>query len=133
MTENLNNQIKELGIRDRVKFLGKLPNHEVNYLMKSSDFFLITSEKSIFDLVILEAIQNGCRILCNKEGGNSEMIINGYNGYLADNNLPIEYVHLIQNFDDTILENLNESKIKYSVENMSSKYFALYETVSNEN
>jgi glycosyltransferase involved in cell wall biosynthesis len=61
-----------------------IPNDDVISLMKSCDFFVMPSEKVVFDMVILEALASGITVIASNHGGNKEIIKNSINGYLID-------------------------------------------------
>ena len=49
--------------------------------MRSLNIFIQASEKVVFDLVILEALASGIKVLASDQGGNREIIKEGVNGY----------------------------------------------------
>lgn len=79
LTEDYKSLIAIYKLSEQVKFLGIVSNDDVIKLMKSLDIFIQASEKVIFDLVILEALVSGIKVIVSEEGGNKE-IINGING-----------------------------------------------------
>ncbi|WP_339146480.1 MULTISPECIES: N-acetyl-alpha-D-glucosaminyl L-malate synthase BshA [unclassified Sutcliffiella] len=76
------NLVKELGLKDKVLFLGKQENLEDLYSI--SDLMLLLSEKESFGLVLLEAMACGVPSVGTKIGGIPEVIDNGKTGYLSD-------------------------------------------------
>jgi L-malate glycosyltransferase len=74
--------VKELGIKEKVLFLGKQENLEELYSI--SDVKLLLSEKESFGLVLLEAM--ACEVPCvgTKIGGIPEVIEDGETGYLCE-------------------------------------------------
>jgi glycosyltransferase involved in cell wall biosynthesis len=94
-TENLLNKIRKKRLTENVTFLKNVSNIDVIKLFKISDFFLMASERVIFDLVILEAMAAGSTIIATNQGGNREIISNGVNGYLIDTIKPEEYIKII--------------------------------------
>ena len=63
LTEYLTNLVKENNLEKQVKFLGIIPNEDVIRLMKCLDIFIQTSNKVIFDLVVLKLFQWELRYL----------------------------------------------------------------------
>lgn len=126
LTFDLRQLAKQLGIEKNVIFLGTINNNDVRYLMLNTDFFVMTSEKVVFDLVILEALACRCRILCNEDGGNKEIITNKYNGYLIKENNVELYCNFIIDFSKDILNNTSKSLQKFSLHNMVCQYLELY-------
>lgn len=74
--------VSELGLRDRVLFLGKQDNLEELYSI--SDLFLLLSEKESFGLVLLEAMACGVPCIGTNIGGIPEVIEHGVNGFLSE-------------------------------------------------
>lgn len=75
------NQVRELGLQDRVTFLGK--QDEVAEVLSMADLMLLTSEKESFGLVALEAMACGVPTVATNAGGLPEVIAHGKTGFLA--------------------------------------------------
>jgi glycosyltransferase involved in cell wall biosynthesis len=60
---------RQLGLTDRVKFLGVVPWKRVQELFRSSDVFLFTSLRDSFGSVVLEAMGQGLPILTLDHNG----------------------------------------------------------------
>jgi N-acetyl-alpha-D-glucosaminyl L-malate synthase BshA len=75
------NKVKELGLLDRVTFLGK--QDEVAQVISLADIMLLPSEKESFGLVALEAMACGVPTVASNAGGIPELISHGNSGYLA--------------------------------------------------
>ncbi|MCA1063162.1 N-acetyl-alpha-D-glucosaminyl L-malate synthase BshA [Rossellomorea sp. AcN35-11] len=75
-------QVRELGLEDKVLFLGKQDNLEELYSI--SDIKLLLSEKESFGLVALEAMACGVPSIGTNVGGIPEVIKNGYNGFICE-------------------------------------------------
>ncbi|MBM7619523.1 N-acetyl-alpha-D-glucosaminyl L-malate synthase BshA [Bacillus tianshenii] len=74
--------VKDLGISDKVLFLGKQEN--VEDLLSISDLKLLLSEKESFGLVLLEAMACGVPSVGTNIGGIPEVIDHGVTGYLSE-------------------------------------------------
>ncbi|MGH7504982.1 MAG: N-acetyl-alpha-D-glucosaminyl L-malate synthase BshA, partial [Longimicrobiales bacterium] len=72
---------EELGIADRVLFLGK--QLSVAELLACSDLFLLPSEHEAFGLVALEAMACGVPVIATSVGGLPEVVTEGESGFLA--------------------------------------------------
>jgi len=79
--ERAEQQTRDLGIADKVKFLGK--TSEVRRLLCMSDLFLLTSENESFGLVALEAMAAKVPVISSNAGGIPEVNVHGVTGYLA--------------------------------------------------
>lgn len=73
--------VKELGLTERVRFLGN--QRRVADLLSMSDVKLLLSEKESFGLVILEAMACGVPVIGTNIGGIPEVIEHGINGYIC--------------------------------------------------
>jgi L-malate glycosyltransferase len=74
--------VRELGITDDVKFLGK--QIEVVPLLSSADIFLIPSQSESFGLSALEAMACGLPVISSSVGGLPELVVHGETGYIAE-------------------------------------------------
>lgn len=74
-------RVKELGLTDKVFFLGK--QDDVAQVISMADILLLPSEKESFGLVALEAMACGVPTVASNAGGIPELIIHGKTGYLA--------------------------------------------------
>lgn len=91
--------IHDLGIEDKVLFLGKHEN--VVPLLSISDLLLLPSVKESFGLVCIEAMACKVPVIASNTGGLPEVVDDGLTGYLAD---PHDYetmaekgIYLLQN------------------------------------
>lgn len=80
--ETAEDLVAELGIEDRVLFLGE--SHEIDKVLRYSDLFLLPSEKESFGLAALEAMVNGVPVISTNTGGLPEVNKQGFSGYLSD-------------------------------------------------
>jgi N-acetyl-alpha-D-glucosaminyl L-malate synthase BshA len=71
---------EELGVRDRVTFLGKVES--VAELLACADLFLLPSEEESFGLVALEALSSGVPVVGTEGSGLSEVVVDGETGRL---------------------------------------------------
>ncbi len=128
------NIAEELNISNSIKFLGKIPNNDVIRLLKATDIFIMTSEKVIFDLVVLEALACGTCCVVSNDGGNKEIIKDGENGFLIDINdvdLIAKKIISILPYKDKVRENAIKTAKQFSVKKMVNEYFEVYEGLLN--
>ena len=71
----------ELGIKERVKFLGK--ELQVERILQASDLFMLPSATESFGLAALEAMACGCPVMAYAVGGLPEVVEDGVSGLLC--------------------------------------------------
>jgi glycosyltransferase involved in cell wall biosynthesis len=79
----LRQMVDDLGLRDRVKFLGFVPNEELPAYYRRSDIFVLPSETESFGLVFAEAMSCGLPIAASNVGGIPETVRDGIDGLLC--------------------------------------------------
>ncbi|WP_394217372.1 N-acetyl-alpha-D-glucosaminyl L-malate synthase BshA [Halobacillus trueperi] len=126
--------VQQLGIEDRVLFLGKQEN--VSELLSISDLKLLLSEKESFGLVLLEAMACGVPCIGTNIGGIPEVIDHGETGFIAE----LGNVEQISYFASKVLEDKDlhqtmaeQSKRvvhdKFATSTILRQYESLYEQV----
>ena len=73
----------DLGIADRVHFIGPVPHERVPELYAGSDLCVVPSRYESFGLVALEAMAAGLPVLATRTGGLQVTVDEGVNGYLV--------------------------------------------------
>lgn len=76
-----NQLVRNLGIRDHVKFLGN--SVEINKILCLSDLFLLPSQTESFGLAALEAMAAKTPVISSNAGGLPEVNVNGKTGFLS--------------------------------------------------
>ncbi len=64
----------ELGVADRIRFLGQITEAEKQRALAASDVFVSTSQHEGFGLVFLEAMAFGLPIVCYDRGGQTDFL-----------------------------------------------------------
>ena len=83
--ENLKKLSYNLGIKERVEFLGYLSESELKKEYAKSSLFVLPTREDCFALVVLEAMCAGLPVICSKYAdGSYDLIENGKNGYIVD-------------------------------------------------
>jgi N-acetyl-alpha-D-glucosaminyl L-malate synthase BshA len=75
-------QAEEMGIADRVDFLGD--QESVSDILPAADVFLLPSQHESFGLAALEAMACGVPVVGSRIGGLPEVIVHEETGYLCD-------------------------------------------------
>ena len=74
--------IKQNGLEENIHLLGERPDSEI--VVTAYDIFMTTSQYEGLPYAPIEAMRAGVPILATKVVGNSELVIEGKNGYLID-------------------------------------------------
>ncbi len=128
------NQIKELGLEDRV-ILGKsvYSYEDMPKLYKSCDLFVMPSEFEGFGLVLLESMACGIPVVGTDVPGVNEAVIDGYNGLLipfGDSKAIAEAVQKIFQDKDLrkklIKQGLSSVRKNYSLDKFVSSHVEEY-------
>jgi len=82
--KELDLMIKNLGVSDKVKFIGKLTGKEKIAAYAACDLFVMPSMSESFGIVLLEAMAQGKAIVAAKSPGPNYLIKEGVNGFLVD-------------------------------------------------
>ena len=85
----------ELGIADRVEFLGSVAHHELPYFYAAAEACLMPSYSESFGLVGLEAQACGCAVIASNVAGLASVVREGVTGYLVDGHDPSEWANRI--------------------------------------
>jgi glycosyltransferase involved in cell wall biosynthesis len=73
----------ELGIEDRVRFLGALPRGRIVELFAAADAAVLSSSWENFPHTVVEALAAGTPVLATETGGVAEVVQDGENGLLV--------------------------------------------------
>jgi len=74
----------QLGLQEKVRFLGLVQGSEKISLLKGAEFFVCPSRFEPFGIVVLEAMAAGIPVLANRVGGIPDIIEDGRQGILID-------------------------------------------------
>ena len=91
----------ELGLDDRVRFVGHVEGREKVNLYRSSMFFICPSRIETFGNVILEAFACSLPVVASNIGGNTELVKDGERGLLCESDNPDALAKTIQRMLDS--------------------------------
>jgi glycosyltransferase involved in cell wall biosynthesis len=74
---------RELGLGDRVRFLGPQPRERIVELFRAADATILTSSWENFPHTVVEALAVGTPVLAMAAGGVGEVVRDGVNGLLV--------------------------------------------------
>jgi len=123
--------VKELGIEDKVRFLGN--SNEIDKILCFTDLFLLPSEAESFGLAALEAMVNKVAVVSSNAGGIPEVNVDGVTGYLSNvgniAEMALNGIKILK--DDETLESFkHNAKIeaaKFDINHIVPLYEELYE------
>ena len=131
--EELESLVEELGLKERVKFIGRVQNEEIPQYMVASDVFVLPSLSEGFPVTVLEAMASGVPMIATNVGGLPEIIKDGENGFLVEPKNPEEIAEkvLLLLEDDKLRERIsrnNKKKAKgYSWDSAVEKLEEVYQ------
>jgi len=79
----LRQKASELGLADRVHFMGQTTERDKFRLLQMSDIFVSTSQHEGFGLVFLEAMASGLPVVCYGYGGQTDFLTDGVTGHVV--------------------------------------------------
>jgi len=136
-TGNVMNLTRELGLSERVIFLGN--QDRVHQILPLADLFLLPSASEAFGLAALEAFSCGVPVVGSIVGGLPEFVFDDINGYLLPigdiEGMAARAIEILTNNDlriklsksgrDLVLE-------KYKIDEIIDRYLKYYKAVLND-
>ncbi|HXH89332.1 MAG TPA: glycosyltransferase family 4 protein [Gaiellaceae bacterium] len=112
----------ELGLSERVRFLGARPRAEVLELFRAADVAVLTSAWENFPHTVVEALAVGTPVLATSVGGVPEIVREGENGLLVAPGSPAAFAAAVQRYlDDPGLQERLRSEAVSSVAHLRPK------------
>ncbi|MEK7071778.1 MAG: glycosyltransferase, partial [Patescibacteria group bacterium] len=129
--------VENLGIQDRINFLGQKKNEEVLELVSKSEIVVVPEQwpSDFGPLILVEAMALGKTVVASKVGAIPEFIKDGINGFLAEHNQPDKFaekiISLLKNKSEaqSMGERAKESVKFFLNSGQSEKIFELYEKI----
>jgi glycosyltransferase involved in cell wall biosynthesis len=99
---------RELGIAERVSFLGSQPRQRIVELFRAADGTILSSSWENFPHTVVEALAVGTPVLAMEAGGVSEVVQDGVNGLLVPAGDTAALAEAVQRYfrDDALRERL---------------------------
>lgn len=97
----LHAQAEQLGIADRVRFMGMLDKQAIVSLMKESNAFVLASRGETFGVAYIEAMAMGLPVIATRCGG-PEHFVRPENGLLVDNGNVVQLTNAMRQMERTI-------------------------------
>ena len=124
LEEYLKEEIKKLGLEDRVKLLGY--RNDIYELCKIADLFIFPSKQEGLPVALMEALACGLPILCSDIRGNRDLIINNINGVLIENQVEVYIKEIDKLINNKILEQKYNISENLSIEKIEQKIKNIY-------
>ena len=83
LEHDLHQLVQKLGIRDKVRFLGEIPNAEMPRYLNSADIYVSSSLSDSTSVSLLEALACGLPVVVTDVAANLEWIKDGVNGLVV--------------------------------------------------
>ena len=112
---------KKYNLCSKLSFRGWISNQERDNYFDSFDIYVLPSRTESFGMVVVEAMARKKIVIATKCGGPQEIIDNGINGFLVENQNPQAIVdaieHIVNNPNQMpkIQENAYKKAIKYDI------------------
>jgi glycosyltransferase involved in cell wall biosynthesis len=106
--EELERRAQELGLGDRVRFLGTQPRRRIVELFRAADAAILSSSWENFPHTVVEALAVGTPVLAMDAGGVGEVVRDGENGLLVPAGDGAQLAEAVRRYftDDALRERL---------------------------
>lgn len=136
LRESLDARISELGIGDRVRFVGKVPHDDVAKWMAAGDVFCLPSLSEGLPTVVCEAMACGRAVVATAVDGTPEIVDDGATGFLVPPTEPVALADALRRvLDDPSTreafetEALKRSQATYTWAANAAAHIPLYEAI----
>jgi glycosyltransferase involved in cell wall biosynthesis len=139
--EKITHLIKKLHLEDKVYFVGGVSKENLALLYNSADIFImpniaVSNDAEGFGLVALEASSCGTPVIASPIEGITDAVIEGKNGWLAQEKNPESFSELIMNHIDD-KQNISESVRQfvlqnYNWQNIAQQYLDVFKALINK-
>jgi len=132
--EELTHLVQALGVEEEVIFCGEVNYEEIRYYYKIADVFTMTSTSESFGIVTIEALASGLPVLAVKASGAMDILTDGFDGLLTDDNIE-HFAKALEKIirDPELRERLSKGALKtsakYSINMISERMLNLYREI----
>jgi len=133
--EELEKIIRKEYVENKIKFLGRVSDEELENLYSLSDFFILFSSWESFGIVVVEAMNTKKPVIVSDRGSLPELVKEGKTGFIIEypniKELGKKIKILIDNekLRKTMGKNAQEFSKQFNWENIAKKYERLYKKV----
>ena len=131
--KNLENLVKKLNLKERVNFLGEIPNEKIPEYLAAADCFVLPSLKEGFGIAILEAQAAGVPVIATRVGGILDLVEDQKTGILVEPGnaeaitQAILKIRSSPDFARSLVQNAKMNLNAYHWQNIALKVFQIYE------
>ena len=132
LRRKLENLVKKLSLKEKIKFLGLIPNEKIQEYLAACDCFVLPSLEEGFGIAILEAMASGLPVISTKVGGILDIIEDRENGILVEPKNSEELAGAIlkiysqEEFTKNLIERASVNLEKYNWENIAKEVSNIY-------
>lgn len=135
--ESLKNLAIDLGLENSVYFLGTIPNAQIVMYHRACDLFLFSSLTETQGIVPLEAMAAALPVLAVEATGVSDVVKNGENGFLTENDVKdwaTKLILLLQkgNHLSDMRHGASETALQYTQKKIAAKAAGCYQEILNK-
>jgi len=126
--KQLENLTEKLELKEKIKFLGEIPNERIPEYLAGADCFVLPSIKEGFGIAILEAQAVGLPVIATKMGGILDIIKDGETGILVEpknSQALAQAIYKIYSGQKFAKANLE----KYDWQNIVEKVYQIYQKI----
>jgi L-malate glycosyltransferase len=137
--KNLEQLAENLGIKNKVAFLGRISHNETLKYYREADVFVLPSFNEGMSNAMLEALSCGLPIIATHTGGTEELVREGVNGFVVKEKNSRDLADKIKKIasDEDLRQKMaQESRnlaMEFSWKNVAQKYFKIYKEILNQN
>ena len=134
--KNLENLVQKLNLKDKVTFLGQIPNKEIPHHLMEADCLVVPSVREGFGISVLEAQAAGLPVIGTRVGGILDLIKDQKTGILVEpkNVQQIEEaVSKIKSdpeFTRSLIENARNNARKYDWQEITERVYNIYQRIT---
>ncbi|GAB4315840.1 MAG: glycosyltransferase [Methanobacteriaceae archaeon] len=120
LEEEVKEYLQKWNLQDKVEFKGWISEQDLPHHLNNLKLIVIPSYTEGLPNLMLEAMTSGTPVLANQVGSIPELIRDGENGFLLDNNSPENIAHhIIRSLESTDLNRISENAHEYIVNNFT--------------
>ncbi len=114
LLKKLKKQVENKGLKNKICFLGRIPNNKLNQFYNSAKIFLLTSENEGLPATLVEAMLTKTCPITTDVGAIPNLIKDGYNGFLYS-------INNLKNAEKIIIKCLKNNNLRKTIGNNGRK------------